>query len=763
VSEAERSRRRLNWVWLLVASVMISVIYLRLELSFDLSAFIPTQATASHEILIEQIRQGPASRLLVIGIAGASRDRLGDASEQLKQSLSASPAFVTVMNGEFNTEAATIPSPVDRYYLLMHDVDYSSESLRSALESRLKDLAFGGGTTLLEMIARDPFLVTLDILERLFPAEVAGDLWYADDGSAVLMAETLSASIDIEGQRAAIELVETAFHELPETGDLTLDITGVGAFSVELQETIRKEAMIRSALASLALMLVILIVFRKPKYVLLAALPLGMGFVAGLAAVSLLFDKVHGVTLAFGFTMLGVAIDYPLHLFSHAQSDSGRTAIRRIWPTLRLGVVSTAIAYMALLFSGSQGLAQLGTFTVTGIVFAVLVTRTWLPLYVSGAQPQPGDEAGRFGAPALRFTVALLLLAGSTAVMWFYATADIWDDTLSSLSPIAPERLSADRRLRAATATPDMRYQLVLKSNSLDRLLEDCEQAEALLTAAKDDGLLDDWQSICQLLPSRAVQEKRRKSIPEADLLRERMRLAAAGTPFRATAFEPFIDAAAMSRQLGPLEPGAMWETPLQSWVDAHLLRLDGQWVALVSLIEPGPELLGARVAEWQISAELVDLQNASLELMRDYRTGALRVIAVSALVILALLWLVRGELRQMLWVGLSVTAALAVTVAVTSLAHGGLTVMHLVAMLLVLGLGLDYALFLSRSESAADRAATRKGVLACAASTTLAFGILAGSSIPILKYLGLTVATGSAASYLLAYLGSRGFELRVS
>jgi predicted exporter len=99
----------------------------------------------------------------------------------------------------------------------------------------------------------------------------------------------------------------------------------------------------------------------------------------------------------------------------------------------------------------------------------------------------------------------------------------------------------------------------------------------------------------------------------------------------------------------------------------------------------------------------------------------------------------------------------------VTSLIHGGLTVMHLVAMLLVLGLGLDYALFLSRSESAIERAETRKGVLACAASTTLAFGILAGSSIPILKYLGLTVATGSAASYALAYLGSHRWGQSVS
>jgi predicted exporter len=742
---------------------MIFVIYLRLELSFDLSAFVPTQTTVSHEILIEQIKRGPASRLLVIGIAGASSDRLADVSDQLKRELSESPTFVVIMNGEVDAETSTVPAPVDRYYLLMRDVDYSIESLRSAMQSRLKDLAFGGGATLLEMIARDPFLVTLDILEQLPPAEIVGDMWFADDGSAVLMAETVSTSIDTQAQRAAIDLVKTAFHELPDTDKLTLDITGVGAFSVELQETIRKEATIRSVLASLALMLVILVVFRKPRHILLAALPLGMGFLAGLALVSMLFERVHGITLAFGFTMLGVVIDYPLHLFSHAQSVSGRTAIRRIWPTLRLGVTSTAIAYLALLFSGSQGLAQLGSFTVTGVIFAMLVTRTWLPHFVSGVQEAPSSTSGRVESPTLGWTVGLLALLSSVAVTWHYTTSGLWDDQLSSLSPVSAERLSADRRLRGATATPDMRYQLFLQSDSLDALLEDCEQAEALLMTARDDGLVMDWQSVCQLLPSWANQESRRQAIPETEVLRERVRQAAADTPFRAEAFEPFINAAAKSRQFGPLGPDEMRDTPLRSWLDAHLMRLDSQWIALVSLIEPKPDMLESRVTEWPISAGLIDLQNASLELMRDYRISAVKVITIAALLILALLWLVRGEFKQMLWVGLTVTAALGTTMTVTSLIHGGLTVMHLVAMLLVLGLGLDYALFLSRSESVMARAETRKGVLACAASTTLAFSILAGSSIPILKYLGLTVATGSTASYLLAYFGSRTWGQRVS
>ena len=108
MTETRQSRRLLSWAWLIAATVMAAVVYLRLELSFDLSAFVPRQTTLSHEILIEQIRRGPASRLLVIGISGASEDGLADVSDQLKRKLSESPAFVTVLNGEFEADAAHI-------------------------------------------------------------------------------------------------------------------------------------------------------------------------------------------------------------------------------------------------------------------------------------------------------------------------------------------------------------------------------------------------------------------------------------------------------------------------------------------------------------------------------------------------------------------------------------------------------------------------------------------------------------------------------
>ncbi|MDH3759167.1 MAG: MMPL family transporter, partial [Gammaproteobacteria bacterium] len=323
------SPMRKSLPWLLLGIVAVGILATRLHLSFDISAFFPATPDLQHRVLLQQFQSGPGSRLLVIGIGGADEEALADASEAMQIALSDHPAFTAVMNGEVAEDSAGPPEPIASYYLLMQDIDYGAEALSDAIQARLQDLALGGGATLLDLIARDPYLATLDIAQRLAPVEMHGDMWFAGDGSAVLMAETRATAVDIAGQTAAVEAVRDALASIDGHDALRLEMTGAGPFAVELQETIRAEAQKRSILATAALLLVLFAFYRKPAYLLLAAAPIGMGFLVGLAAVALLFSNVHGVTLAFGFTLMGVAIDYPLHLFSHAERSDGRTAIGR--------------------------------------------------------------------------------------------------------------------------------------------------------------------------------------------------------------------------------------------------------------------------------------------------------------------------------------------------------------------------------------------------------------------------------------------------
>jgi len=750
-------------LWLMLALAAIAVLSFRLQLNFDLSVFFPQKTSLTYDILLEQLKNGPGSRLIVIGLSGSSRDQLKVFSDRMKQDLATHPAFVNVFNGDYAIEAATIPEPVNSYYLLLGDIDYSKASLQKALQLRLQDLAFGGGTALQSLIARDPYLQTLKVLERLVPVNTTGELWFARDGSAVLLAETKAPAVNIAGQVQAILAVKQVFSNLAGSSSMQLEVTGVGAFAVELQKTIRAEAKKRTILATGTLLLVLLVVYRKPRLILLATLPIGMGFLVGLAVVTLFFDSVHGITLAFGFTLMGIAIDYPLHLFSHSRQSSGSAAIQRIWPTLRIGAASTAIAYLAIALAGSKGLAQLGLFSASGVIVAALVTRSWLPLLVGTRQSATTNAVAKLQRPLLIYFPAFLALGAALFTANYLVKGEIWEDRLSSLSPVPEQRLLTDNLLRSAAGAPDMRYQLVLHAPTLELLLRESEAVDLLLKEAVDDGLLETWQSISQILPSQLLQQVRQEAIPDDDILHARLSEVLADTPFRRSAFEPFETNASSSKTLPPLLPARFENTPLASWLDSHLIRLGDQWVSLVTMSKPMPEELAARIKTWAPKLELVDLQQSSLDLMRDYRHGAIKIILLASLAIIALLLFVYKQPKRILWIAFTVMTALSVTIATVTTLHAGLTIIHLVALILVLGLGLDYALFFSRTETYTEQRATRHAVVACAATTTLTFGILAGSSIPVLKFIGLTVAVGSAASFLLAFAGSWKFARRTS
>ncbi|MEM1231029.1 MAG: MMPL family transporter, partial [Pseudomonadota bacterium] len=136
-------------------------------------------------------------------------------------------------------------------------------------------------------------------------------------------------------------------------------------------------------------------------------------------------------------------------------------------------------------------------------------------------------------------------------------------------------------------------------------------------------------------------------------------------------------------------------------------------------------------------------------------RARLLTAFAIAGVLIASLLALVSRSSRRTLWLLGTVTAAMALSTAAAQLLGRGLSLFDLVSLALVAGLGLDYALFYSAAARGAREArAFAQAVTLCAASSLLVFGILSLSSVPLLRGIGLTVATGVLGAYLLARLG---------
>jgi len=159
---------------------------------------------------------------------------------------------------------------------------------------------------------------------------------------------------------------------------------------------------------------------------------------------------------------------------------------------------------------------------------------------------------------------------------------------------------------------------------------------------------------------------------------------------------------------------------------------------------------------------QLVDLKQVSTEMLEGFRRDALRQAALGALLVLALLAVGLGSLRRAVRVAAPVAAALPLTVALLVAAGQRVGVFHLVALLLVLGIGLNYALFYERKASnEPERERTRLSVALCSTCAVVTFGCLAFSATPVLHAIGSTVALGAVITLTLAALWVRPSDER--
>ncbi|MGY0505770.1 MMPL family transporter [Luteimonas sp. e5] len=758
----------LAWLGLLVLGALW--LSTRLVVSGDLRKFMPAPQTDEQRLLIDELGEGPGSRLLLIALEGAPPAELARQSQALADALAAQPDFALVSNGR-PQELDAIPERLRPWrYLLTSSFDHAPldrEYLAAELAARVSDLGSPAASLLEPLIGADPTLETLKLVEAWQPPggpQLLHEVWFdRADKAALLVAETRAAGFDPQGQARAVAGIHAAFANVRGDSGSRMSLGGPGAISVEISQRTAGEASRLGLIAGIGVLLVLLLAYRSWRHPLVGALPLASAGVVGLATVSLLFADIHGITIAFGFTLLGVAQDYPVHLFSQQRPGlAPRLAARAIWPTLATGVVSTCIGYLAFLASGVDGLKQLAAFTVSGLLTAALTTRFLLPLLLTeprhdlATQPMLGRLQGAVTRLPRLPGVALAVLALAAIAVAMLAPGPFWENDLSRLTPAPADLISRDVRLRDELGAPDVRYLLALDGADVEAVLEAGEALQPKLEELREAGVIGGWDMAARYLPSAALQRARQARLPAPAQLRTELDAALADSPFRADAFDDFLADVETARTARPLTLADLRDTALGPLLDGLLREGDGRATALVSLSAISDD---ARFLEAAHAAGLhpLDLKTTSESLVAQYRERVLWSLLVAAVLLAGMVALMLRDARRSVAVLLPMLLTTLLVVALLRAFGVELNLFHLVALILAAGLGLDYALFFNHAgDDGRQQRRTLHALLVCAVTTLLVFALLALSAIPVLRAIGLTVSLGVVCNFMLGLLLTR-------
>jgi predicted exporter len=775
-----------------VAVVLAAIVVARANYSADLSAFLPRAPSARQQLLVEQLRDGPASRLLLIAIEGGDAAARAQLSQAMARQLRMDPQFASIDDGEPVNQERDREFLFEHRYLLSEAVTaqrFTAEGLNGAIDDTISMLASPAGLIAKPLLPRDPtgeFLQVLNQLDRTAQPHTLDGVWASLDGArALLVASTRTPGSDLDAQERAMQAIRAAFStarqasSAPTVRAARLVLTGPPVFAVTARTTIKHEAVRLSIVSTLLIVTLLLAVYRSLPVLLLGLLPVTSGALAGIAAVALGFGVVHGITLGFGITLIGESVDYSIYLFVQSRRPTDGTADSKrrelmLWRTILLGVLTSVCGFASLLPSAFPGLSQLGLYSIAGLVAAAAVTRFVLPSLMPRSF-QVRDLTG-LGIRAAQILVhlrawrSLLGIIAVLATVMLYVQRDaLWNRDLGALSPVSSDGQILDAKLRADLGAPDVSDFIVVTASDLQAVLRDCEKIAGALDSLITTHAIGGFDSPARYLPSIAAQSERRASLPDSEELRARLRAATATLAVNSERLEPFVQDVARARAAPLLTLADLKGTSFAAGFDALMMRQHEKWIALLPLHAAQSAIAPSASTMTQVrtaldaatpgEALLLNLKNESDALYSSYLSEALRLSAAGLTAIVVLLFItLRSPARV---AGVVAPLVLAVLAVATGLLIGGrsLTIMHLIGMLLIVAVGSNYALFFDRTK--ADRNAgtaplTLASLLIANATTVVGFGVLAFSQVPVLAALGSTVAPGAFLALLFSAALSR-------
>jgi predicted exporter len=460
-------------------------------------------------------------------------------------------------------------------------------------------------------------------------------------------------------------------------------------------------------------------------------------------------------------------VDYTIYYFVQSDGDDGEGRwMERFWPTIRLGVLTSVFGFASLLFSGFPGLAQLGLYSIAGLVTAAAVTRFVLPhlrpanFHIRDIAPLGRAMAGFWGHLS-RLRLLIPVLAIAAAVVLVSHRDQIWSSGLSGLSPISSADQALDQSLRADLGAPDLRYLVVLKAADRQAALLAAEKIGTRLTGLVEEGALGGFESPARFLPSEATQRARQQSLPARDELARRLDAALDGLPLRAGKLGAFLDDVDAARRQALLTPESLRGSTLALAVDSLLLERPQGWTVLMPLRAPAgdapldPARIQAALAG--SGALFVDIFGESNHLYQAYLDEAILLSLAGSLAIVLLMAVALRQPGRLLRVLIPLLATELIVMAGLALTGQRLTLLHLVGMLLIVAVGSNYALFFDQADSnPADDPRTLASLVLANLATVIGFGALAFSPVPVLKAIGITVGPGAVLTLMFSAMLAR-------
>ncbi len=755
-------------VVLLAIAVGFVVALPHFRFTTKITAFLPDTNDRGAQIAA-MLADSEVARIMVVDLSlgepTAAPDRLRALAQTLLDFLHADPDVELARSGVTEADVTAMFAFLKAWpaTTFLPRTAYTDAALRQRLSDLRDQLSSPAGVLVRQTAPGDPLSGMWEPLNALRSAQGTmivddgGVLFSTDHLHAFVFVETVASPFDSEAQRRFRASLDRWIGKSA-PAPATVQTSGAAQFAIASEAQIKGDVSRISTISTIGMLVIFLSLFGSVRLILVGFVPMLFGSAVAVLACEAIFGEIHGITIAFGTSLLGVGLDYVELYYIHfalTPTVPAATTMKRVAPSIVFGALTTIIGFVGIGFSGLMGLRQMAVFSAIAIIASMAATYwivpPWMPTRYRPPRTAGWVERGvtavlsrltlRGSGRAARIGV-VVVAAIATAVA---VRAAEFSDNVNILVNGEGKHADDDRAVRSRLG-PETSSFAVITAATDEALLEAVGTATEQLESARAAGDVGSFVPLGQLVPSKKEQTARFAAARAAE---PRIRAAMQELDFVPEQFQPFWDSLAVGSpklltlddvRRSPLAP------LLATWLPAHATP-----VALIPLV--GVNNFAA--LRGKVTAATIIVPNETIvELFRGVRIKTVVASGIGLVVIFLLLLVRYRDVRKVL-VGL-MPAVLACAVTVDTLVAAGvsLTILHVMSLLLVVSLGVDFGIFFVDTTATLEEAArTMVSILTASITTILSFGLLGLSHSPGLAALGVTVTLGVTFSLFACFL----------
>ncbi|ULQ51494.1 trifunctional MMPL family transporter/lysophospholipid acyltransferase/class I SAM-dependent methyltransferase [Flavihumibacter fluvii] len=774
-----KKHRMLFWCALCTAFILPALVASRIHLEEDITSIIPKDDKT--QALNEVFQQSKLLDKMIITVSVKDTtltepDSLVQFSDELANAVqSGLPAYIADISHVVDDEASIglLATINEHLPVFLEESDYASidtligaGGVRSTLERNFRTLTGPAGLALKQFIAKDPSGISNLALKKL-------QLLQFDQQFELYDSHILTRDL-----KKAILFISPAFPK-NNTGKNAIFLAGLDHIIDSLQQLhpaiqahyfggtavavgnalqLRRDTLVTQGITVLFLVVFLALYFRRASAPVLTLVPAVFGALFALACIALLKGSISVIALGTGSVILGIAVNYSLHVLNHFRHEQDmERVLRDLSHPMTIGSITTVGGFLCMQWVESDMLRDLGLFGAISLIGAAIFSLVFLPQLITGKNkslPVRHNWLDRFATKKFAANKILVgLILALTVFFAFYAGKVAFEPDMNRMNYMSASLKTAEQEMNQLNAFALQSVYIISSGKNLQAALQRNEKVVDQLNGLAAKGIIRKFSGASAILVSDSLQQLRIRrwenywTNEKQIRLLETLQKEGAQIGFSAKAFIPVK--AMLEKRFTPVAD-TLEKNITGGLLDNYILRQDTA-VKVLTMVKTTPENKAAVYAAFdrQDKVTVLDMQYVTSRLVDMVRKDFNSISWMAALIVFSVLLVSFGRIELTLIAFIPMLITWIWILGIMALLHIPFNIVNIIISALIFGLGDDYSLFtldglLQEYKTGKNNVDSfRSSILLSAITTIAGLGVLIFAKHPSLRSIALIAITG--------------------